>query len=185
MLVRDYYFAVLEELSTAGSRNTAADAERFAELVAAAGSVFVAGAGRSGLMGKAFAMRLMHMGLQAYVVGETVTPGIGEGDLLVLGSGSGETGSLIGMANKAAALGAQVGVVTVKPESTLGALADVTVQLSAVAKEQNSGHRGTIQPMASLFEQSLLLFYDAVILKLMEIKGLDSGTMYGSHANLE
>ncbi len=185
MNVHDYYLKVVEELASAGSRPFGDEAERFAVLVASAGAVFVAGAGRSGLMGKAFAMRLMHMGVKAYVVGETVTPGIGAGDMLVLGSGSGETASLVAMAHKAASLGAQIGLVTVKPESTIAALADVTVQLSATAKEQNSGQRGTIQPMASLFEQSLLLFYDAVILKLMEIKGLDSGTMYGSHANLE
>ena len=70
------------------------------------------------------------------------------------------------------------------PESTIGKLADIKIEIPAQAKgEGNSGK--SIQPMGSLFEQSLLLFYDAVILRFMEKKGLNSEMMYGRHANLE
>ncbi|WP_054942432.1 6-phospho-3-hexuloisomerase [Paenibacillus ihuae] len=179
-----YAQEIVKELERSAGQLDAEAAEAFAGLLQRSGKIFVAGAGRSGLMGRAFAMRLMHAGRAAYVVGETVTPGIEAGDVLVLGSGSGETKSLIAMAEKARALGAAVVLVTIAPESTLGSLADYTVKLPGVAKEA-SGERATIQPMASLFEQTLLLFYDAVILRLMEWTGQTTSQMFGKHANLE
>ncbi|MHA7964822.1 6-phospho-3-hexuloisomerase [Paenibacillus sp. CAU 1782] len=188
MKTENYFDHIIEELQQSGAAISEAGTEagdRLASGLSGASSVFVGGAGRSGLMGKAFAMRLMHLGVRSYVVGETVTPGIGEGDWLVLGSGSGETGSLVSMAQKARQAGAQVAVVTIKPESTLGKFADITVVLPGATKEQHNGQRGSIQPMASLFEQGLLLFYDAIVLKLMELTGQDSENMFGKHANLE
>ncbi|NJJ39248.1 6-phospho-3-hexuloisomerase [Paenibacillus apii] len=180
-----YAEEIINELQRSVSRLPVQEAEELAERVLRAKRIFLAGAGRSGLMGRAFAMRLMHAGKEAYVVGETVTPGIAEGDLLILGSGSGETQSLIAMAQKAKALGAGVAVVTINPESTIGRLADDTVKLPGAPKDQAAGSGSTIQPMASLFEQTLLLFYDAVILRLMDKTGQTTTLMFGKHANLE
>lgn len=184
-LIKHYAAAIVEEIS--GLTNTLPEeaAEALANAIMEAGHIFIAGAGRSGLMGKAFAMRLMHMGFEAYVVGETVTKSFGQGDVLVLGSGSGKTESLVAMAEKASALGGTVAVVTTNPNSILAQKAAITIKLTASPKDANDIVRTTIQPMASLFEQGLLIFYDAVILTLMEKKGLDSATMLGSHANLE
>ncbi|AIQ55333.1 6-phospho-3-hexuloisomerase [Paenibacillus sp. FSL R7-0331] len=179
-----YAQEIVGELQRSAAELDGGGAEPFAELLQRSGKIFVAGAGRSGLMGRAFAMRLMHAGRAAYVVGETVTPGIEAGDVLVLGSGSGETKGLVAMAEKAKAIGAAVALVTIAPESTLGRLADYTVQLPGATKEA-SGERATIQPMASLFEQTLLVFYDAVILRLMEWTGQTTTQMFGKHANLE
>ncbi|AIQ49895.1 6-phospho 3-hexuloisomerase [Paenibacillus sp. FSL R7-0273] len=179
-----YAQEIVGELQRSAAELDASGAEQFAELLQRSGKIFVAGAGRSGLMGRAFAMRLMHAGRAAYVVGETVTPGIEAGDVLVLGSGSGETKGLVAMAEKAKAIGAAVALVTIAPESTLGRLADYTVQLPGATKEA-SGERATIQPMASLFEQTLLVFYDSVILRLMEWTGQTTTQMFGNHANLE
>ncbi|WP_223067345.1 6-phospho-3-hexuloisomerase [Paenibacillus caui] len=158
---------------------------RLARVIMESRQVFVAGAGRSGLMGRAFAMRLMHTGIPSFVVGETITPGIGAGDVLIIGSGSGETKSLASMAEKANGAGASVVAVTIHPESTIGTLASTAIKLPGSPKDKASGSYHTMQPMASLFEQTLLVFYDAVILRLMEAKGLNSGLMYGNHANLE
>ncbi|MCM3747689.1 SIS domain-containing protein [Paenibacillus pasadenensis] len=172
------------ELTRAVEGIDAAAAEEFAQAVLAAGrsgGVFLAGAGRSGLMGRAFAMRLAHLGLRAYVVGETVTPGIGAGGLLVCGSGSGGTESLLLMARKARSSGAAVALVTAKPQSPLALDAGLTVALPASAKEEGGG----AQPMGTLFEQALLLFFDAVVLRLMELLELDGSSMFGRHANLE
>ena len=146
----------------------------------------MAGLGRSGVAVKAFAMRLMHMGLPVYVVGEIVTPAIQKGDLLVVGSGSGETGSLTIMAKKVKDIGAELALVTIFPQSTIGKLADAIVKIPAptpkVATE--SGFK-SIQPMGSLFEQSLLLLFDSLILRLMETKKENSENMMKRHANLE
>ncbi|WP_373233238.1 6-phospho-3-hexuloisomerase [Cohnella sp.] len=180
-----YAAEIIKELHRSVEQIADAEAETLADIILQSNKVFVAGAGRSGLMGRAFAMRLMHTGIHAYVVGETVTPGIDKGDVLIVGTGSGETRSLIPMAQKAKSLEASVVAVTIAPESTIGCLADALVKLPGSPKDQASGCHTTIQPMASLFEQTLLVFYDAVILRLMDKRGQDSGRMYGRHANLE
>ena len=118
--------------------------------ISRANKIFVAGGGRSGFMAKAFVMRMMHVGLDAYVVGETVTPSLEADDIFIVGSGSGETQSLAAMTKKAKRIGALVVAVTINPQSTIGKLADVNIEIPAQAKaEGNSGK--SIQPMGSLF----------------------------------
>ncbi|MEC0329572.1 6-phospho-3-hexuloisomerase [Paenibacillus macerans] len=180
-----YAAKIIEELQHSVSFIQEAEADRLVDRLLQADKVFVAGAGRSGLMAKSFAMRLMQMGHNAYVVGETVTPSIGKNDVLVIGSGSGETKALVSMAQKAKTLDAGVALVTISPESAIGKLADVIVRLPGSPKDKELSRYNTIQPMASLFEQTLLIFYDAVILKCMERKGITNSEMYGRHANLE
>lgn len=177
--------AILNELNVAADQLAEEQLEQLTDAVRASGRIFVAGAGRSGLMMRAFAMRLMHLGLDVYVVGETVTRSLGKGDLLLIGSGSGETKSLIPMAQKARSLEAKVGALTLSPASTIGGLADILVKLPGAPKDQEDDEASTIQPMGSLFEQMLLLACDAVILRLMEKKELSGKAMYGNHANLE
>lgn len=180
-----YAQQIIEELQRSISQLDEEETERMAESLLQSNKIFVAGAGRSGLMGRAFAMRLMHVGKEAYVVGETVTPGIEQGDVLVLGSGSGETKGLISMAEKAKGVGAEVVAVTIAPDSTVGRLAGYTVKAPGSPKDPASGSYSTIQPMASLFEQTMLVFYDAIILRMMEKTGQTNQQMFGKHANLE
>ena len=149
-------------------------------------AVFTAGAGRSGMMARAFCMRLMHLGTTSYVVGETTTPGIKAGDVLVICSGSGKTLSLVSMANKAHGYGAKVALITIDPLSAIGQTADVVVNIPAVSpKADNQGAIKSRQPMGNLFEQSLLIFLDVCIMLLMDKKEADAETMFGRHANLE
>lgn len=177
---------IARELERTVARIDGNSGEKLADAILAAKKVFVAGAGRSGFMVRAFAMRLMHMGFDSYVVGETVTPNIEADDVFVVGSGSGETGSLVSMTNKAKAIGAKVALVTIFPDSSIGKAADVVVRIPApTPKAAADNGQKSIQPMGSLFEQSLLLTFDATIMRLMEKKGLDSNTMFGKHANLE
>ncbi|SDS85028.1 6-phospho-3-hexuloisomerase [Paenibacillaceae bacterium GAS479] len=185
MKVDPYTVKILKELQQATIQLDDGQADLLAERIIQSGKVFLAGAGRSGLMAKAFAMRLMHMGIDSYVIGETITPNITENDLLIIGSGSGETKSLLSMAEKARSLQACVAAVTIFPESSIGQLANIIVKLPGSPKDKSEGHYSTIQPMGSLFEQTLLLFFDAIILRLMEKKGYNSTTMFGRHANLE
>ena len=175
---------ILDELKQTLTLIDDAQAEKLVAGILQAKKIFVAGGGRSGFMAKAFVMRMMHVGLDAYVVGETVTPNLEPDDIFIVGSGSGETQSLAAMTQKAKAIGATVVAITTNPESTIGSLADITITIPAQAKADGTSGK-SIQPMGSLFEQSLLLFYDAVILRFMDKKGLESDTMYGRHANLE
>ncbi|MFV2047126.1 6-phospho-3-hexuloisomerase [Metabacillus sp. YM-086] len=176
---------VLEELNHSLQYITDADSESLVKAIRSSKKVFVAGAGRSGFMGKSFAMRMMHMGIDSYVVCETVTANITENDLLIIASGSGETKSLVSMAEKAKGYGAKLAVVTINPESTIGKLADIVVKMPGSPKDQAASKYQTIQPMASLFEQTLLLFFDSSILRYMELEGVNSNSMFSRHANLE
>ncbi|KHF40175.1 6-phospho-3-hexuloisomerase [Halalkalibacter okhensis] len=185
MKTSEYTQEILKELQRTADQIVDTEVEKLVNGILEANKIFVAGAGRSGFMAKSFAMRMMHVGLDPYVVGETVTPNLEEGDIFIVGSGSGETQSLVSMAEKARSLRATVAAVTISPDSTIGRLADITIQIPAQAKSGEITGNHTIQPMGSLFEQSLLLLYDAVILRVMEKNNLTSQKMYGKHANLE
>jgi 6-phospho-3-hexuloisomerase len=147
--------------------------------------IYAAGAGRSLLMIRGFAMRMMHLGLNSYVVGETSTPAIQTDDLIVFGSGSGETGALTIMIKKAKSVGAKVAVITCNPDSTLGRQADILVQIPI-----EKGIKG-FQPSGSTFEQGMLILCDALVLRILEKGGLPKGFhdidkyIMRFHANLE
>lgn len=185
MKTTQYLTKIVQELSQTAALISDSETEKLVNQILESKKVFVAGAGRSGFMAKSFVMRMMHMGIDAYAVGETVTANLEKNDLLIIGSGSGETKTLGAIAEKAKSLGGVVAAVTISPQSTIGKLADITIELPGVTKDQSEGDYKTIQPMGSLFEQTTLLFYDALILRCMEKKGLDSHKMYGKHANLE
>jgi 6-phospho-3-hexuloisomerase len=99
------------------------------QAISTAKRIFVEGKGRSGLALRMAAMRLMHLGLQDYVVGETITPSIRAGDLLITCSGSGETEGVVAIATKAKAIGAQVVAIPTQADSSLGKMADILIHL--------------------------------------------------------
>ncbi len=186
MKTTEYATEVVNELGRTLANISTDEAESLAKKIIQSKKILVAGAGRSGLAMKAFAMRLVHMGFDAYVIGETVTPNFEDTDLLLIGSGSGETGSLISMAGKAKKIGGSIAVITILPESSIGKLADITVRIPAPTPKASGAEAwASIQPMGSLFEQSLLIFMDIIILKLMEQMANDSANMFRRHANLE
>ncbi|MGZ4912005.1 MAG: 6-phospho-3-hexuloisomerase [Halobacteriota archaeon] len=155
--------------------------------------IFVMGAGRSGLVAKGFAMRLMHLGFNVYVVGETVTPAVEEGDLLIVISGSGETKSINEMSALAKAKGTRLASVTSNKESTLGAIADSVVVIKGRTKmsgmdfmeRQVVGSHISLAPLGTMFEITTLVFLDGVIAALMEITKKSEEDMKKKHATLE
>jgi len=173
------------EVAATLERIDPAQEEALADAIQGAGRVFVAGAGRAGNLMKGFGMRLMHMDLHSYVVGESVTPGIAAGDLLVIGSGSGETGSMVNMAGKAKKLGARVALITTAPQSSVARLADAVVEIPALSKLVEHSRVPAFQPMANVFEQCMMFVLDAVTMTLMERLHKTSDEMYKNHANLE
>ena len=116
--------AILDNIESAEEFLEEDKINEFENAIISAKNVFVTGAGRSGLAAKAFAMRLMHLGLSAYVVGETISPAIHKGDCIVVISGSGETNTIVSGAQIAKNRGSKVLAVTSYPDSTLGKLAD-------------------------------------------------------------
>ncbi len=153
------------------------------EAILAAKRVFVCGAGRSLLMIRAFAMRLMHMGVEAYVVGETVTPAIANGDLLIAGSGSGQTRGTLATVQATAARGARTAVITAHGNSGIAEACDLVVVVPLPVTDEAGS--SSPQPRGSLFEQSLLVVGDVLVIRLMKRMGATNEQMLARHTNLE
>jgi len=158
-----------------------------AALMESSPRIFMAGAGRSGLCMRAFGMRLMHLGKTVYVAGETTTPSIAAADLLILGSGSGRTASLLAMAEQAQRRGAQVLLFTTDAGSPLAELSKLRVVIPAPSfRITDETHDAiSIQPLGTLFEQSMFILCDSLILRLMQRTEVSAAQMFERHANLE
>ena len=159
--------------------------ESFAQAIAGAKTVALHGLGREGLQMKGLAMRLFHLGLDAHVVGEMTTPPVGPGDLLICSAGPGEFASIAALTRIAKDAGAKTAIVTAQPASNLAQCADHVLHIPAQTMADDRGAKTSVLPMGSLFEQSLLLTLDALVLELMTKINLDSKTMFIKHANLE
>lgn len=178
---------VCAEVGKCMSRVDEAELDGAVEFIARAERVFVAGAGRSGYAVRALAMRLMHMGKRVFVVGETTTPAIAKSDLLIIGSGSGRTASLVAAAEKARGIGAAIMLVTIDVESSIARLADCVVRVDAASPKATGGasENVSIQPMGAMFEQVMFLLFDSLVVALMRAENMSSDAMFKNHANLE
>jgi hexulose-6-phosphate isomerase (EC 5.-.-.-) len=186
------FAAKASELINAGQVDRMA--EVLVDLYHRKGKVLVMGAGRSGLVGKAFAMRLLHLGFNSYVLGETIVPSISRGDVAVAISGSGRTGLIVEAADAAKKVGAYVIAITTYPESPLGQLADLVVMVpgrSKVSKmddyfaRQILGLHEPLAPLGTLFEDTAMLLLDGVIYYLMIKLNVTEDEMRNRHANIE
>ena len=167
----------------------------FEDTIIAANNIFVTGAGRSGLAAKAFAMRLMHLGLSAYVVGETISPAINEGDCIVAISGSGETNTIVSAAKIAKSRGSKVLSLTSYPDSTLGQLSDSFILVKGRTKKevddenymkrQIYGNYTSLTPLGTAFELTTLVFLDAIVSELMEKMQQTESDLKARHTVLE
>jgi len=157
-------------------------------------SIFVVGAGRSGLIAKAFAMRLMHLGFHVYVIGETITPAAGKGDVLVAISGSGRTGIVVTVAQVAKQVGVKVVAVTSHPDSPLGKLSDHVVFVPGRTKisdetdyfsRQILGIHEPLAPLGTLFEIAAMVFLESIVTELMYRLGKTEEDLRARHATIE
>ncbi len=144
-----------------------------------ANTIFVYGAGRSGLVGKAFAIRLVHLGFPTFVIGETITMPVKKGDLVILISGSGETIPVAMTAEIARRLGAKLISITANPDSHIARFADLVFILKPKKKDKE------LAPLGTLFEASAWIFLDGLIAELMARKGENEESMKRRHATLE
>lgn len=146
--------------------------------------IFVAGAGRSGLVLRMAAMRLMHLGLTVHVAGDTTTPAISSGDLLLVASGSGTTSGVVKAAETAARAGARIAAFTTNPGSPLAGLTDALVVIPA-AQKTDHGSSVSRQYSGSLFEQVLFLATESVFQTLWDNTDEPAEQLWLRHANLE
>ncbi|MBR4447623.1 6-phospho-3-hexuloisomerase [Methanobrevibacter sp.] len=187
--------AILDNIESAQEFLDEQAIEEFEEIIINSKNIFVTGAGRSGLAAKAFAMRLMHLGLSAYVVGETISPAIYEDDCIVAISGSGETNTIVSAAKIAKKRGSKVLALTSYPESTLGQLADSYILVKGRTKKevddenymkrQIYGNYTSLTPLGTAFELTTLVFLDAIVSELMEKMHQTESDLKARHTVLE
>jgi 6-phospho-3-hexuloisomerase len=157
--------------------------------------VFVMGAGRSGLVAKAFAMRLMHLGFSVYVVGETTTPAVLPQDVVFAISGSGETRTIADLGKLAKDIGSTLITITSKKDSTLGKISDIAVIIPRKTKNDPDeagylerhmrGDYKNIPPLGTSFEITALVFLDSVVSQLIMLTGASEAELKSRHTNIE
>ncbi len=147
------------------------------ERILSSNRIFIAGMGRSGLIARPFVMRLMQMGLQAHFVGDATTPAIGQGDLLIVISGSGETKITHHIAATAKSFGAHVFLMTSQTKSKIGDISDLILVLPDAPQP--------VLPLGSAFEGTAHILLDAVVILIMEKTGVTQQEMMERHSNLE
>jgi len=172
---------IMDKISDVLAATDKSQAQKLKDLVDGAGRIFVAGAGRSGLVSRFFAMRLVHSGYQVNMVGEIVTPAIKSGDLFLVISGSGGTKTLLPTLETAKSKGAKIAVISMKSSSAMADLADLTVQIGN--DEVFALTKG--MPMGTSFELSTLIYLESVIGEINFDKDLTEEGMRAIHANLE
>ena len=187
--------AILDNIKNAEEFLDDETIDKFEDIIIESKNIFVTGAGRSGLAAKAFAMRLMHLGLSAYVVGETISPAIYEDDCIIAISGSGETNTIVSAAKIAKNRGSKVLAVTSYPESTLGKLSDAYVFVKGRTKKevddenymkrQIHGNYTSLTPLGTAFELTTLVFLDAIVSELMEKMQQTESDLKARHTVLE
>lgn len=184
----------LEPLARVLTHVRPAEVAAFEKVLLGARRVFVTGLGRTGLMARGFAMRLMHLGRRVYHVGDVVTPAIRRGDLLVICSRTGRSPVLLHYVRIAQRVAARVAVVTAEPSSAVARRADAILTLPSERPPSGRRTRGPASarrrravepPLGSVFEQALLVVLDQVVIDLMETLGLTPDDLRRIHTTFE
>lgn len=158
------------------------------------GKVLVMGAGRSGLVGRVFAMRLLHLGFNSYVLGETIVPAIGKNDIVVAISGSGRTKLILTAAEAAKEAGAKLISITSYFDSPLAKISDVVIEIPGRTKysknedyfaRQILGITEPLAPLGTLFEDTTQIFLDGIVAELMIRLKKTEEDLRLVHANIE
>ena len=185
MTIKEMNAKAVAELTDVVNRIDPAQVEALIEFLSKANRVVLYGVGREGLMMKALAMRLYHMGLDAHVVGDMTTPPVGKGDVLVVSAGPGyfsTVASLMGVARNA---GATTICFTAQPEGKVPQSADLAVVLPAQTMADDTSDPTSFLPMGSLYEGVQYLFFEYLVLLLADDIGMTPEQMRQNHTNLE
>lgn len=144
--------------------------------------IYLSGAGRSGLMIRAFANRLVQLGKSVSVVGEISAPRTQPNDLIIFSSASGQSSNLVSQAKSAQSFGLKSLLFTTAPSAPLSQYVDTVVQVQAQSKYSETV---SSQPMGALYEQYSLLLFDSIVLEYMKAFDINEETMRNNHAVIE
>ncbi|AXI25469.1 6-phospho-3-hexuloisomerase [Methanofervidicoccus sp. A16] len=153
--------------------------KQLVDLIASSNSkIFTYGVGRSGYVAQAFTMRLMHLGFNAYFVGEPNCPSIGDGDILLVVSRSGRTYSVVNMVKKVRKEGWNVKIVSIGGKGEIGDISDIHIDLNI------GDYNREYFPMGTLFEELAFILLDGIIYLLRRKLNISEEDMKRRHCNL-
>lgn len=184
MVMREEIRKVIEEIEYVFT-NSQADFTNLKEFLCDAERVVCVGAGRVGLVMDAFAKRLVHLDFLAHSYGDVTLPKVGPKDLLLVGSGSGNTKTVTLFAQIAKQNGVSLALITANPNSSIGQIADLRILLNCPHKDSKEPIWKSIQPMTTLFEQSLYIWLDSFVLHLMSSLQISETDMQERHNVIE
>jgi 6-phospho-3-hexuloisomerase len=170
----DYIVKAIQQTLSEPLENT----DKFVDLIIGSRKIFLYGVGRSGLIAKAFAIRLVQMGLEVFFVGETVTPIVEEGNVVIIVSYTGETMSATQTANIVRRVGAKVVAITANSHSKLAGASNLVIELHPPKDEDKK----RLAPLGTLFEDAALIYLDSIVADLMEKLVQSEGSMRKRHA---
>lgn len=183
---RDLARRAAKEIGEAAAGTDPAALDALAEEIAQARRIALHGVGREGLMMRALAMRLYHLGLDAHVVGDMGCPPLGPGDLLLVSAGPGGFSTVEALMGVARAAGARIACVTAQPRGSAPSQADRVLVIPAQTMADDQGGAATSAlPMGSLFEGAQFLVFELLVLRLRDRLGESAETMRARHTNLE
>jgi 6-phospho-3-hexuloisomerase len=174
----------LDEIRGVLEDGAAAEVDRLCDELLSARRIACYGVGREGLMMRALCMRLMHLGLDAHMVGDMTTPPLDHGDLLAVSAGPGSFSTVKALLGVAHSAGARVVAVTAQPSGEVPSAADAVIHLRAQTMADDKGGRSVL-PMGSLYEAAMLIFFDIVSIVLRERTAQTTEGMRARHTNLE
>lgn len=169
---------IISRISTALENSEDSNRAEFIDQILGHEKIFIYGVGRSGLVGKAFAIRLVQLGLKVFFVGETITPIVEPNDLVIIISNTGETMSAIQTANIVRRVGAEVITITAKPHSKLAHAGNMIIHIN-VRKTENDH---SLAPLGTIFEDTTLIYLDGIVSDVMKRLGEDEKNMRTRHA---
>jgi len=183
--MKNYTEEILGEISSVLKKINQDEIKNLIDLISNSKTIVTCGAGKVGMAIKGFSMRLGHFGYKSFHIGDTTLPSIGEGDLFIIASGSGETQTIYDLTKIAKSNNAIVFAITSNLQSRIGLLSDAFLLLDAPSKTKKVDGFISIQPMTTLNEQCLTILFDSIVLNIMDATGETHDTMWNRHSNLE
>jgi 6-phospho-3-hexuloisomerase len=183
--MNDPHHAALAEISAVLDAVDDRQMEAAVMAIRTARRIAVYGVGREGLMMKALAMRLHHLGCDVAIVGDMTAPPLGSGDLLLVSAGPGGFSTVEALMRVARDAGARIFLVTAQPGGPAAALADGLLVLPAQTMADDRGSTPSVLPMGSLYEGAEYVAFEMLVLRLREALGVDPAAMRARHTNLE
>ncbi|MCF3932426.1 SIS domain-containing protein [Acuticoccus sp. M5D2P5] len=182
----DLSVRAVEELKGVLLATKRSDFEALVEAIAHARTIALHGVGREGLMMRALAMRLYHLGLDAHVVGDMSVPPLRAGDLLIVSAGPGAFSTVAALLGVAQSAGAATACITAQPDGAVPQAADVLLTLPAqTMADDTDGAATSTLPMGSLYEGAQYLAFEVLVLMLRDRLGVSPEHMRARHTNLE